>query len=718
MKKYSSIANEIIAGALSGFVIVIIVTAVAALIFKGPLVQYFPIGISCIALGALIVNFTTACFGSISYSIARPEPAVAAVFSIMFTNLASIPMSKSALIITIITVFMLVSVLVGVFMFCLGYFKLGQIARFLPYPVLGGVIVGSACIIARSSFHLIGNNLTVVESLFEPNTLLQLSIAVIFALVLIVNKRSCILPISVLCASILVNCYLYFEYSSTEEAIQAGWLFTSFKSRFEFNAIDWSMLKLINWNAIVFQIGYIASIVGLIVIILLLNISALETIEKFTADLDKELKITGVSNVIAGLFCAFPCNISLSGTILNKSIGGVSSISGVLASVICLIVFVVYPHVISFMPIPIIGGLLFYLAFKLMIEWLYFGWKKLSHIDYLIVMLIGFIIVAWNFLPGTFVGIIITCIVFVVHYAKIDSIKFATSGKYYHSNVNRPLFEQQWLVEHGDKIRLFKLQGYLFFGSTKLLLDSINQLISRKADRVQFLIFDFQLVNGFDSSATLSWVRLYQLSKPYKLYLIFTHCTDYFIHQLKQQIPLDEFNTIRFFSDIDKALEWCEQLILKNILETQKPEDTSIESLLQQIMPDKNQRNLFIASLEQFELTSGAYLFRQGDESNSLYFIESGEVSIYLEAYNREIRLSKSGPGTIVGEIGFYLSARRSASVIADTQCSVYMLRREKMMQLEQIHPEVILIFNKIIIETLASRLTQANYLLDITGFS
>ncbi|MFA5959037.1 MAG: SulP family inorganic anion transporter [Tatlockia sp.] len=710
--------NEIMAGTLSGFLIVIIITAVTALVFKGSLAIYFPIGIGCALIGSVVVNFITAYFGSIHFSISRPDPAVGAILAIMFLNIATYPLNEGALLATLMAALMLVSLLVGFFMFFLGYFKLAQAVRFLPYPVLGGVIVGSSWIIARSSFYFISNNSLTIQNTLQPNTLLQLSLAMGFALFsLVVNKRAWILPVSVLIFSILINICLNLNHVSHAEAIHAGWLLAPVKPAFVFNSIDFSMLEQIGWSAVVYQIGYIASLAGLIVIILLLNVTALEITEKFNANLDQELKVAGVANIIGGLFCAFPCNLSLSGTILNKSIGGVNRFSGVTASCVCMIIFLLFPHLVSFMPVPIIGGLLFFLAFKLMIEWLYYGWYKLPHIDYTIVITIGLIISAWNFLSGVFIGIIITCIVFVVNYAKINPIKFATSGKYCHSNVLRPHYEQQWLAENGFKIRLFKLQGYLFFGSTKLLLDNIRRLITKKANRVQFLVFDFQLVNGFDSSTSLSWIRLQQLINPSNLHLIFTHCSEKVIQQLKQHSAPDEPRSIRFFPDVDQGLEWCEQQILKDLPAARKPVDSSIGSLLNQVMPDTQQQQIFAQNLEKFVVTPGQYLFKQGEKSNSLYFIETGEVSIFLETYNAKIRLSKSGPGTIVGELGFYLHINRSASVCADTTCVVYKLKRDALEKLEQTYPNVALVFHKNIIDTLANRLVQTNYLLEITGF-
>ena len=249
---------------------------------------------------------------------------------------------------------------------------------------------------------------------------------------------------------------------------------------FIFPSFSLSLFKHIDWVIIIHQIGYFFCLVGLITLILLFNLGKLETSEKRYIEVEHELKLTGIGNVIGGLLGAFPSNFSLNASLLNKDVGAKSCTSGIIASLVAVLILLIFPVSLSYLPIPIIGGVLLFIAFKIMIEWLYEGWYKLPRADYFILLAILLIIAVWNFLPGTFIGIIVTCVVFVIRYAKINAIKYSTSGEYYHSNVIRPVYEQKWLTENGSKILVFKLQGYLFFDSTKALLDQISQFIVEK----------------------------------------------------------------------------------------------------------------------------------------------------------------------------------------------------------------------------------------------
>src|SRR6185312_4319875 len=107
---------------------------------------------------------------------------------------------------------------------------------------------------------------------------------------------------------------------------------------FILQSVDFSMVSSISWKSIFSQSSYLLTIASIIIILMLLNVSGLETIIKQKTDLDKELKLTGLANMISALFVGFPGIISLPGTALNKKSGANNRISGFVASIVCLCV--------------------------------------------------------------------------------------------------------------------------------------------------------------------------------------------------------------------------------------------------------------------------------------------------------------------------------------------------------------------------------------------
>jgi len=249
------------------------------------------------------------------------------------------------------------------------------------------------------------------------------------------------------------------------------------------------------------------------------------------------------------------------------------------------------------------------------------------------------------------------------------------------------------------------------------LLDKISALLaSDKEHEARFLIFDFLLVNGIDSSASFSFIRLQQLLSASRLQLIFTGCSESLLVQLKQQEVIDASSSIIVLPDLDQGLEWCESRLLADMPDEMKPKVLSISSMLGQLIAEKSDQEIFVKYLERKEIAAEEHLFKQGDWLGCLYFIVSGEVSVFLESDHLALRLSKSGAGTIVGEIGFYLHRKRSATVRAETDCVVYRLTEEAMAEIEKLYPTIALSFHRSIVRVLALRVIQTNYELQVVS--
>lgn len=67
----------------------------------------------------------------------------------------------------------------------------------------------------------------------------------------------------------------------------------------------------------------------------------------------------------------------------------------------------------------------------------------------------------------------------------------------------------------------------------------------------------------------------------------------------------------------------------------------------------------------QVVLAPGQELFREGDPSDLVYVVDSGEVEIVRRSVEGEIRLGTCGPGDHLGEMGPLFGLRRSATVRA-----------------------------------------------------
>jgi SulP family sulfate permease len=100
------------------------------------------------------------------------------------------------------------------------------------------------------------------------------------------------------------------------------------------------------------------------------------------------------------------------------------------------------------------------------------------------------------------------------------------------------------------------------------------------------------------------------------------------------------------------------------------------------------------------------YLFHQHDPPRDLYFIESGQVTIWLELPDdQRTRLRTMGAGTVIGEIGLFTGERRSASVVTDRPSLLYALSAEALAEMRRRSPQLADVFQTFVIRTLSERL-------------
>ncbi|MBE7941014.1 MULTISPECIES: cyclic nucleotide-binding domain-containing protein [Ramlibacter] len=90
-------------------------------------------------------------------------------------------------------------------------------------------------------------------------------------------------------------------------------------------------------------------------------------------------------------------------------------------------------------------------------------------------------------------------------------------------------------------------------------------------------------------------------------------------------------------------------------------------------------------------LAQGQVLIEQGGGDRSLYFVESGSLSVHFEDSQGRIRLAIVGPGSAVGEGAFFSRLPRGATVQAASPSRLWCLAPTRFGELRNRHPELAL---------------------------
>jgi len=713
----SNIVPSIIAGVIGGIIKIVAAMAFSALIFTGTLAAYLPQGIGIVLFGFLLFAVISTFTSSYPVNINTPQDIPIAIIALIATTVMATNGKDWDAETTFQFIFVtiaLTSILVGIFFFILGTLKLGKLVRFIPYPVVGGFLAGTGWLIVKFAFIMtagMGLSLDNVVSLFDQATLHKWFPGLIFGLIMLISSRYTkhYLLIPVLIAIGITSFYaiMFFYGFSYTDLESNGYLLGPFPEGGLFQGLPLKYLSDFKWSIFLEQLPAIGTMMILNSISVLFNYSGLEIIIKKDLDLDQELKTTGIGNIIAGLGGAPPGHLSLGGTLLSISIGSKSKLTNIVIALLCALTLFFGSEVLSFFPRIILGGLLFNLGLSFLVDWLYSTWSRVPKTDYTIILLIFLVIGTVGFLEGVITGLLMSVVLFVVSYSKVEIIKHELTGKTFHSNVERSESLKKIIDDSGDQTLILPLQGFIFFGSANRLLERIKlHLQSQNEKNLKYLVFDFKQVTGVDSSTINSFNKLRILAELDNFQVLFCNLTPQIISQFEAEgLFADSMDLFLKFDDLDHGMEWCEEQIISEttISSNKQKEEIDEIKLFEEKFAD------LLIYFESKDINQNTTFIEQGNDPEGLYFIKSGRVTVELRSSNNKIRLKSMGTGTVVGEVSLYLKTQATASVISNTACKTYFLSHENFEKLNKEDPERAAELHTYIVKLLSDRLAKSN---------
>lgn len=114
------------------------------------------------------------------------------------------------------------------------------------------------------------------------------------------------------------------------------------------------------------------------------------------------------------------------------------------------------------------------------------------------------------------------------------------------------------------------------------------------------------------------------------------------------------------------------------------------------------------------EYPKGQVLYFHGDEGHEMYIIKSGTLKIFRSHEGQEIIFGHQFPGEAIGELEiFHYNHHRTASVAAIEKTVVWMAKKQDILDLSKLYPEIL----RKTIYILSERLTQADRKLEYLAF-
>jgi SulP family sulfate permease len=691
----------------------------AALIFSGPLASHVAAGIGLALFGGIVSSLAVALLGSLPGSVGGIQDAPAAIMAVMAGAIvAAMPDSASdeAAFVTVAATMAVTALLTGACLLAMGQFRLGNLVRFLPYPVVGGFLAGTGWLLFSGGLSMmtnLGTNPANLPAFLEPDLLLMWLPGLIWALLALMAMHRfdhpLLLPSLIVLGIILFYVAAWLAGLSTDRLSEQGLLLGQVPNGQMWAPLSIADLKMVRWPLVLNQALSIGTIIILSLVGVLLNASGLEVSFRKDIDLNQELRAAGTGNLVAGLGAGLVGFQQLSGSALAMGLKGVSRWTGVIAAAVCAAFLFFGGAALFLFPKPILGGLVLLVGLSFLYDWLVESWPRLPRQDYAIIVVIVLTTAMVGFLEAVVLGLLIAVILFTVSYSWADVIRAEMNGATYHSRVTRSRQQQVALNQMASQLAIFQLQGFIFFGTANTIGDRVRQRIGGSGEhKPRYVILDFSRVTGLDSTASISFGKIVQDGRQRDISLAIAAPKPAIWQQLLRAGLCKPGDGFRVFSSLDKGVEWCEEQLLAASDAYEPAEPPPLSEQLARILNDADRVAPLMRYMRRLEVGAGQRIITQGDPADNMYFVESGRVTAQLAQPDGEpIRLQSMAGGNVIGEIGFYLGGSRTADVVAEEDSVIFRLSLSDLEAMQANDPQVAATLHRLVAMLLAERVAH-----------
>jgi len=458
--------------------------------------------------GAVVVGFLAALFGGTPAQVSGPTGPMSVTVAGVVASLAAVGVPRDLSAGQILPLVMAAVVIGGLLQIAFGILKLGKYITLVPYSVVSGFMSGiGVIIIALQIGPLLGistrggvvDSLTTVFSNFQPNGA-AIGVAIMTLGIVFLTPRTITqwVPSPLLALLIVTPISIFFGGTIDRIGeIPRGVPSLDFPS---FN----------QYFPIIFKAGLVLAVLG--AIDSLLTSLVADNISQTKHNSDRELIGQGIGNAVAGLFSGLPGAGATMRTVINVKSGGSTPLSGMVHSIVLLIVLVGAGPLAEKIPTALLAGILIKVGLDI-IDWGFLlRAHKLSLKTSVVMYGVLLMTVFWDLIWAVLVG------VFIANMLTIDSITETQLEGMEEDNLllkgdkqgqnTLPADEKALLDRCSGQVMLFRLKGPLSFGAAKGISDRMNLVRNYK-----ILILDITDVPRLGVTATLAIEDMMQEAK-------------------------------------------------------------------------------------------------------------------------------------------------------------------------------------------------------------
>ncbi len=489
---------------------------------------------------AVIAGLITAVFGGSSVQISGPTAAFATIVAGIVAEYGLEGMA-------------LATVIAGILLIIMGFLGLGNLIKFIPFTITTGFTAGIAVTLlvgqlkdffgvtylnGEAPIETIEKIKAFAENISTINVEAIIVGVVCFAVLIICPKIYEKIPASLIAVAvgILMVEGLKMNVNTIGDLYSVGRTLPSFR------------LPAFSLNGIIEIFPNAVTIAILAGIESLLSCVVADGMVGKKHRSNTELTAQGLGNIASALFGGIPATGAIARTAANIKNGGKTPVSGIVHSLVLLLMLAVLMPYASYIPMPAIAAILIHVAYN-MCQWRQFVYLvKTSPKSDIIVLITTFLLtVIFDLVVAIEVGIIMACVLFM----KRMSDESVVMGWKYVKDENDS-FELRDISQH---IRVYEICGPMFFAA----VGQLSEITVKEYTKC--VIFRMRSVPAVDADALKALKELVADCQRKGIEVIFSHVNNQPMRAMKKSGLFAMVGEKNFCINIEAALSLAEEMV-------------------------------------------------------------------------------------------------------------------------------------------------------------
>ena len=450
------------------------------------------------------------------------------------------------------------TLLAGVILILMGFLRLGNLIKFIPYTITTGFTAGIAVTIFIGQIKdFLGLTVVTEEPLIETMDKLK----AVFAFITTTNVQAVI--VGVVCMVILIGWpYLPGICKRIPPSLIAVLVSIAMVSglKMQVNTIgdlyeisnklpgisipQFSLKTVGNVLPDAFTIAILAAIESL------LSCVVADSMVNSRHRTNMELIAQGAGNIASALFGGIPATGAIARTAANVKNGGRTPIAGMVHSVVLLLILVVLMPYAALIPMPAIAAILFMVAYNMSGWRTFVGLCKTAPKSDIIVLVTTFVLtVVFDLVVAIEVGILLAAILFMKRMSDVTEVE----GWKYVDDEDDP--DSLALKAVPSNTVVYEISGPLFFGAADKILGITLD------EKKSCMVLRMRSVSAIDATAMHNLEQLYDKCRKKNITLIFSHVDEQPMNVMHKSGFYDKVGSENFCAHIDDALLRAEGLM-------------------------------------------------------------------------------------------------------------------------------------------------------------